>query len=90
MGKVLEAGLRKLQEKHVCVGDVRGIGLFWLLELVKNRETKEPMNGFNKPATEPMAKVAGRVKEAAIPRQDKTGRKHRFVFAIRSDCDGML
>ena len=63
MGKVLEAGLKQLQEKHRCVGDVRGIGLFWLLELVKNRDTKEPMCGFNKPATEPMKKVAAKLTE---------------------------
>ena len=82
MGKVLEAGLRKLQDKHVCVGDVRGIGLFWLLELVKNRETKEPMNGFNKPASEPMAKVAGRLKELGM----STFVRWDWVFAVPPLC----
>ena len=36
--------LHSLKEKHQSVGDVRGIGLFWALELVKNRRTREPFN----------------------------------------------
>lgn len=82
MGKVLEAGLNKLKEKHVCVGDVRGIGLFWLLELVKNRETKEPMNGWNKPVTEPMAKVAGKLKELGF----STFVRWDWVFCVPPLC----
>jgi taurine--2-oxoglutarate transaminase len=34
--------LRELKRKHVCIGEVRGKGLFWALDLVKNRETREP------------------------------------------------
>jgi taurine--2-oxoglutarate transaminase len=34
--------LRKLQESHKCVGQVAGRGCFWAVELVKNRETREP------------------------------------------------
>jgi len=40
----LKAALYQLGEKHECVGDVRGIGHFWALEIVKNRKTKEPFN----------------------------------------------
>ncbi|HEY9126703.1 MAG TPA: aminotransferase class III-fold pyridoxal phosphate-dependent enzyme, partial [Acidobacteriaceae bacterium] len=36
--------LEALKEKHPSVGDVRGKGLFWAVELVKNRETKQPFN----------------------------------------------
>ncbi len=36
--------LEALKEKHPSVGDVRGMGLFWAVELVKNRTTKEPFN----------------------------------------------
>jgi taurine--2-oxoglutarate transaminase len=32
-----------LKEKHPCIGDVRGIGLFVGLELVMNRKTREPI-----------------------------------------------
>jgi len=34
--------LRELKRKHPSVGDVRGKGLFWAVDLVKNRTTKEP------------------------------------------------
>src|ERR687897_806678 len=39
--------LRGLQERHPSIGDVRGLGCFWGLELVKNRETREPLVPFN-------------------------------------------
>lgn len=37
--------LYELADKHICVGDVRGLGHFWALEIVKNRKTKEPFDG---------------------------------------------
>ena len=36
--------LEALKQKHPSVGDVRGLGLFFGVEIVKNRETKEPFN----------------------------------------------
>ncbi|MBX3067462.1 MAG: aspartate aminotransferase family protein [Cryobacterium sp.] len=36
-------GLRALQEKHPMIGEVRGLGVFWALDLVTNRETREPV-----------------------------------------------
>ena len=40
----LQKKLYEMGDKHICVGDVRGIGHFWALEIVKNRETKEPFD----------------------------------------------
>ncbi len=42
MGDRLMAGVRRLQEKHRCIGDVRGVGLMVGLEFVKDRATREP------------------------------------------------
>jgi len=39
---LFEKGLNELVDKHECAGDARGHGLMWGLELVKNKETKEP------------------------------------------------
>jgi taurine--2-oxoglutarate transaminase len=44
MGEILGGKLRALMAKHPSVGDVRGLGLFWAIDLVKNRATKEPFN----------------------------------------------
>jgi taurine--2-oxoglutarate transaminase len=40
---VLGPGLRELAERHRCIGEVRGLGVFWAVELVKDRATKEPL-----------------------------------------------
>lgn len=58
MGKYLHIKLEELKGKYQCVGDIRGTGLFYVIDLVKNRETREPMSPFNKPLTEPMQQVA--------------------------------
>ncbi len=47
MGKVFARRLRELGEAHRSVGDVRSIGLFGVLELVRDRQTREPMAPFN-------------------------------------------
>jgi taurine--2-oxoglutarate transaminase len=44
LGVHLGKRLRELVESHPSVGDVRGIGLFWAVEIVKNREKKTPFN----------------------------------------------
>jgi len=44
MGKYMQQHLLELKDRHKCIGDVRGLGLFWAIELVKNRETKQPFN----------------------------------------------
>lgn len=52
LGKVLARELNKLKEKHPSVGDVRSIGLFSIVELVKDRKTREglaPFNGTSQP-----------------------------------------
>ena len=47
LGPSLKRMLTDMGEAHPSVGDVRSIGLFGVLELVKNRETKEPMSPWN-------------------------------------------
>jgi taurine--2-oxoglutarate transaminase len=47
LGKVLATELQKLKARHPSIGDVRSIGLFSIVELVKDRKTREPMAPFN-------------------------------------------
>lgn len=42
-GAFVKARLEEIQARHPCVGDVRGMGLFFCLEMVNDRETKEPL-----------------------------------------------
>jgi len=47
MGDVMARHHQELKDKHPCVGAARNIGLFGALDLVKNRETMEPISAFN-------------------------------------------
>jgi taurine--2-oxoglutarate transaminase len=44
MGEYLGTKLQQLKPKHPSIGDVRGIGMFWAVELVKDQKTKMPFN----------------------------------------------
>ncbi len=55
MGAVLRKMLTDLGEAHPSVGEVRNIGLFGILELVRDRKTKEPMAPWNGSAPEMIA-----------------------------------
>jgi taurine--2-oxoglutarate transaminase len=52
MGRVLKRMLSDLGEAHPSVGEVRSLGLFGIIELVKNRQTKEPMAPWNQSSAE--------------------------------------
>jgi hypothetical protein len=58
MGHSLERRLRKAFTEHPHVGDIRGRGLFWGLELVEDRDTKRPFD--------PKLRMHARVKRAAL------------------------
>ncbi len=44
--EVIGPGLAALADKHPSVGEVRGAGVFWALELVKDRATREPLAAY--------------------------------------------
>src|SRR5204863_6940049 len=56
MGDVMKDLLASLQAKHAIVGAVRSIGLFGIVELVKDRQSMEPLAPFNG-SSEPMNKL---------------------------------
>jgi len=64
MEPYLAQKLNALKARHASIGDVRGIGMFWAVELVKNQTTKAPFNtGADKVAGKPLLvdKVAARM-----------------------------
>ena len=66
--RVVEPRLRAMAEKHPSIGEVRGRGLFWAIELVRDRETREPLVPFNAagPAAAPMTAFAAACKKAGL------------------------
>lgn len=63
VGKVLGERLEGFKNKFACVGDVRYIGLFSAIELVKDKTTKEPMVPYGKDPEGIMGKIVGMLKE---------------------------
>ncbi|GAA4797121.1 aspartate aminotransferase family protein [Streptomyces ziwulingensis] len=61
---VVGPALRELAGRHPSVGEVRGVGMFWALELVRDRETREPLVPYNATgeANAPMAAFAAAAK----------------------------
>src|SRR5271154_4866312 len=68
MGEVILGELARLAEKHPSIVEVRGLGCFWGLELVKNRETREPLVPFNATGADagPITAVAKRAVERGL------------------------
>ena len=66
--EVLGPELRAMQERHPSVGEVRGLGVFWALELVTDRATREMFVPFNAagPAAAPMTEVVNACKAEGV------------------------
>ncbi|UCE12169.1 MAG: aminotransferase class III-fold pyridoxal phosphate-dependent enzyme [Candidatus Heimdallarchaeota archaeon] len=68
MGKYLEDQIEVLKRRHICIGDFRNTGLLGCLELVKNRETKEPLVPWNCKPSEMgvMAKIIKKIRDLGM------------------------
>ncbi|GAB3523988.1 aspartate aminotransferase family protein [Arthrobacter monumenti] len=66
--EVIGPQLKAVAERHPSVGEVRGLGVFWGLELVRNRTTREPLVPFNAAGVEaaPMAEFAAACKSRGL------------------------
>ena len=65
---VIGPALREVAQRHPSVGEVRGLGVFWALELVRDRETREPLVPYNAagPAAAPMNELAAACKKRGV------------------------
>lgn len=77
-GKLLGEILEDLKEKHKSVGDVRYIGLFGDLELVKDKETKEPIVPYGRDPEGTMGKIQGLLLERGFAAM---GRENNITLA---------
>ncbi|MCU1671197.1 MAG: hypothetical protein JWP40_4124 [Blastococcus sp.] len=66
--EVIGPELAAIAERHPSVGEVRGLGVFWAVELVRDRRTREPLVPYNASGAEaaPMAEFAAACKSAGL------------------------
>lgn len=66
--KVIGPGLRELAQRHPSVGEVRGLGAFWAVELVRDRASRQPLVPYNAsgPDAAPMNELAARCKALGL------------------------
>jgi len=63
---VLGPGLRELVDRHPIIGEVRGLGVFWAVELVLDRKTKEPLVPYGAPVSGALAELNGECKKRGL------------------------
>jgi taurine---2-oxoglutarate transaminase len=65
---VIAPELAKIADRHPSVGEVRGLGVFWAVELVKDRTTREPLVPYNAagPAAAPINEFAAACKQRGL------------------------
>ena len=66
--EVIGPALAAIADKHPSVGEVRGLGMFWAVELVRDRKTREPLVPFNAagPDAAPMNEFAAACKRQGL------------------------
>lgn len=66
--RVIGPALKQIMDRHAAVGEIRGLGAFWAIELVRNRETREPLVPFNASGSDnlPMIEVVKACKQRGL------------------------
>jgi len=62
----IASGLGALKERSHWIGDARGIGAFWAIELVKDRATKEPIGVWQSPDPGPLPKLLADLRRRGV------------------------
>ncbi|GAA1017646.1 aspartate aminotransferase family protein [Acrocarpospora pleiomorpha] len=65
--EVFGPSLRSLAERHQWIGEVRGVGAFWAIELVADRETREPLAPYGGSSPEMGAVIAATMANGVLP-----------------------
>ncbi|MEJ7719357.1 MAG: aspartate aminotransferase family protein [Ilumatobacteraceae bacterium] len=88
---IIGGELDKIAARHPSVGEVRGLGVFWAIELVRNQDTREPLVPFNATGAgaAPMGAVAAACKAAGLWPFTHFNRLHVVPPITISDDDVM-
>ncbi len=87
--RVLAPGLAELADRHPSVGEVRGLGCFHAIELVRDRETREPLVPFNAAGADaaPMNQVMGAARAAGVWPLPSANRLHIAPPLVIDEAD---
>ncbi|WP_375386284.1 aspartate aminotransferase family protein [uncultured Microbacterium sp.] len=87
--RVVAPRLAAIAERHESVGETRGMGLFWAIELVKDRTTREPLVPFNASGADaaPVAAVAAACRKAGLSPFTHFNRVHVAPPLVISESD---
>jgi len=87
--EVIGPGLRSLAERHPVIGEVRGMGVFWALDLVRDRATREMLVPYNAsgPAAAPVAELAAACKARGLLVFTNFNRLHVVPPCIITDAE---
>ncbi|MEX2627120.1 MAG: aspartate aminotransferase family protein, partial [Ilumatobacteraceae bacterium] len=86
---VIGPALAEIAERHPSVGEVRGLGVFWAIELVRDPATREPLVPYNAagPDAAPMGELAAACKERGVWPFTHFNRMHVVPPCTISDDD---
>jgi taurine--2-oxoglutarate transaminase len=84
MGEVVRKELETMKAKHRSVGDPRGIGLFWVIELVKDKKTREPLVKWNAMGAE--AAISREINKRLLEGGVSTLVRWNFLFVTPPLC----
>jgi len=84
MGEAVRKETEAMKAKHQSLGDARGIGLFWALELVKNRKTREPLVKWNAMGAE--GAVAREINKRLLEGGVYTTVRWNYLFIVPPLC----
>jgi taurine---2-oxoglutarate transaminase len=84
MGEVVRRELEAIKAKHRSVGDTRGIGLFWVIELVKDKRTREPLVKWNAMGAE--AAISREINKRLLEGGVSTFVRWNYIFVTPPLC----
>ncbi|WP_412537803.1 aspartate aminotransferase family protein [Longispora sp. K20-0274] len=87
--RVIGPRLAEIADRHVSVGEVRGLGFFWAVELVRDRDTREMLVPYNAAGadTAPMAELVSACKERGLWPFTHFNRVHVVPPCVTSEAD---
>jgi taurine--2-oxoglutarate transaminase len=90
--EVLGPGLRELVDKHPSLGEVRGIGVFWALELVRDKQTREPLVPYaaTGEANTPMVELGAAAREVGFLPMINMNRLHVVPPCVITEDEARL